>query len=85
MDGSVDRNHILLIEDFTEDGGFAIVSVEDLVADRMGQYASGSAPEMLGQARALLRLHPEADMEYLERRIRFETGGDHGVEDIAES
>jgi hypothetical protein len=83
MDGSVDREHILLLEDFSEEGSLAIISVEDLIADRMGQYASGSASGMHGQARALLRLHPDADMHYLERRIREETGGDHGVEDIA--
>ncbi|SFG11968.1 hypothetical protein SAMN05518801_107230 [Novosphingobium sp. CF614] len=82
MDGSVDRDHILLIEDFAEGGGFAVIAVEDLIADRMGQYASGSAPEMLGQARALLALHPDADMHYLERRIREESMGDYGVEDI---
>jgi len=57
---------------------------EDLIPDRMGQYASGSAPEMLGQARALLALHPDADMAYLERRVRMESDGDYGVEDIAE-
>ncbi len=84
MDGSVDQDHIFLIEDLTENGEFAVISVEDLIADRMGQFASGSAPEMLGQARALLRLHPDADMDYLERRIRFESGGDHGVKSIAE-
>lgn len=83
MDGSVDRDHILLLEDFAEDGAIAIISVEDLIADRMGQYASGSAPEMLGQARDLLHLHPDADMNYLDRRIREETGDDHGVRDIA--
>ena|SRR5437762_1594213 len=83
MDGSVDREHILLLDDFSEEGSLAIISVEDLIADRMGQYASGSAAGMLGQARALLRLHPDADMHYLERRIREETDGEHGVEDIA--
>ena len=38
-------------------GGFAIISVENLIADRMGQYASGSAPEMIEQERILLSLH----------------------------
>lgn len=82
MDGSVARDHILLIDDYIEEGAYAIISVEDLIADRMGQFASGSAPEMLGQARALLDLHRDADFGYLDRRIRAETGGDHGVEDI---
>ena len=48
----------------------------------MGQYASGSAPEMIGQAQILLSLHPDADLVYLERRIRAESFGDHGIEDI---
>lgn len=84
MDGSVDQAHILLLEDFSDEGGFAIISVEDLIADRVGQYASGSAPDMRAQAAALLRLHPDVDMDYLERRIREESMGDHGVEIIAE-
>ena len=84
MDGSVNREHIFLIDDFIDEGAYAIISVEDLIADRMGQFASGSAPEMLGQAAALLRLHPDAEMVYLESRIRTETGGELGVEDIIE-
>ena len=62
---------------------FRIISVEDLIADRMGQYASGSAPDRLNQARLLLALHPDADFDYLERRIREESMGDYGVKDIA--
>jgi hypothetical protein len=84
MDGSVDSDHILLIEGLAKSCEFAVISVEDLIADHMGQYASGSAPEMLGQARELLRLHPDADLVYLERRIKFESGGDYGVKDITE-
>jgi len=34
----------------------AYANREDLLADRMGQYASGSAPEMLEQARTLFAL-----------------------------
>ena len=67
MDGSVDSAHVLLIEDFAEDGAFAMISVEDLIADRMGQYASGTARDRVDQARTLLALHPDADMAYLER------------------
>ena len=53
-----------------------------LIADRMGQYASGTARDRIDQARLLLALHPDADMAYLERRIREESMGDYGVEDI---
>ena len=67
MDGSVDSAHVLLIEDFAEDGAFAVISVEDLIADRMGQYASGTARDRIDQALTLLAPHPDADMAYLER------------------
>lgn len=80
MGGTVDRARILLVD--LAGGAFAIIPVEDLIADRMGQYASGTAPEMLGQARALYDLHPGLDRAYLERRIREETLGDHGVQDL---
>ncbi len=50
----------------------------------MGQFASrsGGSAEMRTQAADLLRLHPGADLAYLDRRIREETAGDHGVDDI---
>jgi hypothetical protein len=60
-----------------------LISVEDLIADRMGQYGSGTAPDRLEQARTLLSLHPDADMAYLERRIREESMGEYGVEDLS--
>ena len=82
MDGSVDADHIVLIENFGVDGSFAIISVEDLIADRMGQFASGTARDRIDQARALLLLNPDADMVYLEKRIREESFGDYGIEDI---
>lgn len=82
MDGSVDAAHILLVDDLDQSAGLAIISAEDLIADRMGQYASRSAREMLSQAQQLLDLHLDADLPYLERRIREETLGDYGLEDI---
>jgi hypothetical protein len=58
----------------------AIIAIEDMIADRLGQYASGTAPEMLQQARTLFSLYPDADLIYMERRIREETAGKHGIE-----
>jgi hypothetical protein len=78
LDGLADTGRVRLIE-FEPDGALAVISLEDMIADRMGQYASGTAPEMLGQARILFALHPDADLAYLERRIREETSGDHGI------
>lgn len=81
LDGNADRGRVCLI-DLGANGEAAIVSVEDMIADRMGQFASGTAPEMLEQARRLFALHPEADLDYMERRIREESSGDHGVTDL---
>ncbi len=82
LDGHADRDRFLLVDGFAPDTTFTVLSVEDLIADRMGQYASGSAPEMLDQARALLRLHPDVDIGYLEKRVRFESAGDYGADDV---
>lgn len=65
-----------------EQGAVAIIGPEDMIADRMGQFASGSAPEMLGQARALSTLSERLDIDYMERRIREETVGGYGVQDL---
>lgn len=77
-DGMADRDRVRLVS-MGEDGSVAVVSVEDMIADRMGQFASGTAPEMLDQARALFALHADADLSYMDERIRYETGGDYGV------
>ena len=82
MDGNVDAAHIRMVRPIGGDGLFRIISVEDLIADRMGQHASGTVRDRLDQARILLGLHPDAEMDYLERRIREETFGDYGIEDI---
>lgn len=82
MDGNVDAAHIRLVEPEGETTRFRIISVEDLIADRMGQYASRTASDRLEQAQVLLALHPDADRDYLERRIREESMGDYGVDDI---
>jgi hypothetical protein len=37
---------------------------------------------MLGQARALYRLCEGLDFDYMERRVREETAGDHGIQDL---
>ena len=82
MDGSIAADRIRLVQPDNEEGLFRIISVEDLVADRMGQFASGSAPDRLEQARLVLALHPQADMDYLERRIREESMGEYGLRDV---
>jgi hypothetical protein len=80
--GGIDQSRLRLVAPIGETARFRIISVEDMIADRMGQYASGSAPEMREQARVLLDLYPDLDRDYLERRIREESLGGHGIEDI---
>ena len=82
MDGSIDAARLRLVQPEGETTLFRIIPVEDLIADRVGQYASGTAADRLEQARILFALHPDADRAYLERRIREESMGDYGIEDI---
>jgi hypothetical protein len=79
LDGMAERERVRLFS-LDTDGIAAVLSLEDMIADRIGQFASGTAPDMLEQARILFRLFPDADLEYLERRIRHESGGDHGLD-----
>ena len=79
LDGAFDRDKLALV-DMVDEGSFVIISVEDLIADRMGQYASGSAADRIDQARALFDLQLSLDKDYLERRIREETAGEYGIE-----
>ena len=81
LGGMADRDRVSVI-DLGADGTAAIISVEDIIADRMGQFASGSAPDMLDQATQLLALHSDVDRDYLDRRVREETVGDYGIDDI---
>ena len=79
LDGMAERDRVRQFS-LDADGIVAVLSLEDMIADRVGQFASGAAPEMLGQARALFHLFSDVDLEYLERRVRYESGGDYGLE-----
>jgi hypothetical protein len=81
LDGMADRDMVQIVQ-LGSDGEVAVIAPEDMIADRMGQYASGTAPEMLGQARALFTICEGLDMDYMEKRIREETAGDHGIQDL---
>lgn len=81
LDGLADRERVIQI-DLGPDGVAAVMSVEDIIADRMGQFASGTAPEMREQAVRLLVLHSGIDRAYLDRRVKEETAGNYGIEDI---
>lgn len=81
LDGMADRDMVQIVS-LASDGEVAVIAPEDIIADRMGQYASGSAPEMLGQARALFAICEGLDLHYMERRIGEETGGEYGLQDL---
>jgi hypothetical protein len=81
LDGMADRSMVQIVE-LGDDGEVAVIAPEDIIADRMGQYASGSAPDRLGQARALFAICERLDMDYMQRRISEETGGAYGVQDL---
>jgi hypothetical protein len=82
MSDTPDEIRIRLVEPIDREPPVRILSLEDMIADRMGQYASGTARDMLEQARQLLPLVSQANRNYLDRRIRTEMMGDYGVEDL---
>jgi hypothetical protein len=82
MGDTPDEIRIRLVAPIDHEPAMRVLSLEDMIADRMGQYASGTARDMLEQARQLLPLVSKANRDYLERRIRTETMGDYGVEDL---
>ena len=81
LDGMADREMVQMVE-LGDDGTVAVIAPEDIIADRMAQYHSGSAPEMLGQARAIFAICEGLDLPYMARRIAEETAGEHGVQDL---
>jgi hypothetical protein len=77
FDGRSDSSRLVLVT-FGRDGdeGVVISPVEDMIADRLSQYAATPAdPSRLLQARALFQLNSEIDVQYLRNRIETE-GGD---------
>jgi hypothetical protein len=75
FDGRTDPQRITLLP--IEDGGtIALAPIEDMIADRLGQYAAsdGRDGEMLDQARLLFKLAGDIDREYLIKRALEETG-----------
>ncbi len=85
FDSRADRDRLSAIK---LDGGgeVFIASVEDMIADRLGQYASSprGVPEMLRQAVILLQLAEDIDEDYLDRRIKDETDDQYNLEFLRE-
>lgn len=82
MGGGIPATHLVLTAPVPGEGEMVLLSREDMIADRMGQYASGTAPDMLEQARILYRLQLPLDRDYLDQRIRTESVGDYGIDDL---
>lgn len=85
------RVRVFLIDDDAEHAGddegegkaYSVIPVEDLIADRVGQYHSGSARETLAQAQTLYNLYNDLNLSYLEQRIREETLNELGIDILA--
>jgi len=77
FDGAADPARIVLIAVPPDGADIAAPSYEDMIADRLAQAAVASPTDRsrLLQARALFRLAPALDMDYLRRRV-IEEGGD---------
>jgi hypothetical protein len=75
FDGRSDRDK-LLVAPISGDNEVVFPAVEDLIADRLGQYAASlnRDREMLEQAKIMLSLALDYDRDYLKRRIVEETG-----------
>lgn len=82
MGGSVPATRLAMVRAIPHEPELVVLSVEDMIADRMGQYASGTARDMIDQARTLYGLNVALDINYLDGRIREESVGDYGVEDL---
>jgi hypothetical protein len=73
FDGNADPSRLRLVT-ITPDSRVLVIPVEDVIADRLGRYASHpkSSRAMLQQAVQAWQLAPEIDNAYLDERIRTE-------------
>ncbi|WP_149539514.1 hypothetical protein [Siccirubricoccus phaeus] len=80
FDGQAERSRLRLVE--LEGGEICMAPTEELIADRIGQWEASRRQdhEMLAQAAALYGLAAGLDDDYLDRRIRHETAGAHGMD-----
>jgi hypothetical protein len=82
FDGKADRTRCVKLT-INDDSAIVLPAVEDLIADRLGQYEVSSGDDaMLEQAKALFQLSDGLDMDYLKRRIA-EEGGNLGLLGLA--
>ena len=78
FDGKADRTKCLKLA-INGDSAIVLPAVEDLIADRLAQYAVSAGDDaMLEQAKALFALSNGLDLDYLKRRV-LEEGGNVGL------
>ena len=85
MDGKADPARIQVIE--VEAGAsLRVIPVEDLIADRMAQALDGRRirKDMQNQAVRLFQLAEGLDKDYLDARIRTETGSDASLATLSD-
>jgi hypothetical protein len=84
LDGAADIGHTVDVTTSPAGAFVRIVSLEDMIADRLAQYGSAprGVPEMLDQALTLWRFaeQRQIDEAYLDKRIRYETAGDWSLD-----
>jgi len=76
FDGKADRKRLFALK-LRNDLTIKLPSIEDMIADRLAQYAVASPTDdsRLRQAKMLFSVAPTVDKEYVRRRIE-EEGGD---------
>jgi hypothetical protein len=79
MDGKADVRRIKVFK--FGDNQLAVIPIEDLIADRLGQAFSSRPPrkDLIDQARTLFRVASNPDSNYLDRRIVEETAGEASI------
>jgi hypothetical protein len=79
FDGRSDRTRLIRVM-FQDAKGIVIPSFEDMIADRLGQYAASNQRDhsRLAQAQLLFRLADDLDLSYLQSRVADE-GGNFGL------
>ncbi len=83
MDGKADRERIQVIE--IDGANLSVIPIEDLIADRMAQALDGRVirKDMQNQSVRLYQLAEGLDKDYLDARIRTETGNLASLETLS--
>lgn len=83
MDGRTDRERIQVIE--IDGANLSVIPIEDLIADRMAQALDGRGirKDMQNQSVRLFQFAESLDKDYLDARIRTETGNKASLETLS--